>query len=151
MRPLRDRRTRQEGHVIICSELAGLALCFVLASPNPAIEPPDPELQRAVQARQAALRTGDAEEWGKYTTDDFLLVFINGSVTTKRKRMSMMAGRPAPVAPRSDERWRMYGTAAILTAEELIGGKPARLTAVWVRQEGVWKAATVVFTAVSQP
>lgn len=94
---------------------------------------------------------GNAEEWGKYTTDDFLLTFTDGSVTTKQRRMSMIAGHPTPAIARVDEKWRIYGTTAILTGEQVIFGKRTRLTAVWVREQGVWKVAAVQFTIVAQP
>jgi hypothetical protein len=133
----------------LATKRAALALCIGVGLSIPAFGQSDPALQKAVQARQAAQRAGNAEEWGKYTTDDFLLTFTDGSVTTKQQRMSMIAGRPTPAIARADEKWRMYGTTAILTAEEVIFGKRTRLTAVWVKEQGLWKVAAVQFTIVA--
>jgi hypothetical protein len=36
--------------------------------------PPDPALQKAVEAREAALAAGDADTWGRFTTDDFMRI-----------------------------------------------------------------------------
>lgn len=128
------------------------ALCLGFALPTAAFAQTDRDLQKAVQARQAAQRAGDAEEWGKYTIDDFLLTFTDGSVTTKQQRMAMIAGHPMPAAPRTDEKWRIYGAStAILTAEELVFGKRTRLTAVWVKEQGTWKVAGVQFTVIATP
>lgn len=156
MPPCGTKWHREEGAatpspLTFASKRVALALCLGVALPIPAFGQSDPALQKAVQARQAAQRAGNAEEWGKYTTDDFLLTFTDGSITTKKQRMSMMAGHPTPAVARADEKWRMYGTTAILTAEELIFGRRTRLTAVWVKEQGGWKVAAVQFTIVAQP
>src|SRR5437764_806781 len=43
---------------------------------------PDPGLKKAVEAREAALAAGDAETWGRFTTDDFPRIEADGVVKT---------------------------------------------------------------------
>jgi hypothetical protein len=69
-------------------------------------------------------------------------------ITTKQQRMSMIAGHPTPAIARTDEKWRMYATTAILTGEEVIFDS---VDSVWIKELRVWKVAGVQFTIVAQP
>lgn len=130
-----------------------LALCLAVVLPTPGFGQSDPALKRAADARQAAQWAGNAEEWGKYTTDDFLVTGADGVVRTKQQRMTEIAGHPitTPVPAPTDDKWRVYGTTAIRTSAVSINGKPTRLTTVWVKQPGGWKVAAVQLTNVAQP
>src|SRR2546430_12002895 len=61
-------------------------------------------------ARQAAQWAGNAEEWGKYTTDDFLVTGADGVVKTKQQRMTEIAGRSEErrVGKECRSRWSPY-------------------------------------------
>jgi Domain of unknown function (DUF4440) len=131
----------------------GLALCLTVVFPTLSFAQSDPTLKKAADARQAAQRAGNAEEWGKYTTDDFLVTGADGVVKTKQQRMTEIAGHPitTPAPAPTDDKWRVYGTTAIRTSAATINGKPTRLTTVWVKQQGDWKVAAVQLTNVAQP
>ena|SRR2546428_9863834 len=130
-----------------------LALALAVVLPIPGFGQSDPSVKMAADARQAAQRAGNAEEWGKYTTDDFLVTGADGVVKTKQQRMTEIAGHPmtTPAASPTDDTWRLYGTTAIRTSSVAINGKPTRLTTVWVKQQGVWKVAAVQLTTIAQP
>jgi Domain of unknown function (DUF4440) len=130
-----------------------VALCLAVVLPILGFGQSDPTLKKAVDARQAALWAGNAEEWGKYTTDDFLVTGADGVVKTKQQRMTEIAGHPitTPAASPTDDKWRQYGTTAIRTSSGVINGKPTRFTTVWVKQQGVWKVAAVQLTNIAQP
>jgi hypothetical protein len=128
-----------------------LALCLAVVLPRAGIGQSDPALKKAVDARQAAQRAGNAEEWAKYTTDDFLVTEWDGVVKTKQQRMTEIGGHPitTPAAEPTDDKWRVYGTTAIRTNTSTINGKPTRLTTVWVRQQRMWKVAAVQLTTIT--
>ena len=130
-----------------------LALCLAVVLPILGFGQSDPTLKKAVDARQAAQWAGNAEEWGKYTTDDFLVTGADGVVKTKQQRMTEIAGHPitTPAASPTDDKWRLYGTTAIRTSSVAINGKPTRLTMVWIKQQGGWKVAAVQLTNLAQP
>ena len=130
-----------------------VALCLAVVLPILGFGQSDPTLKKAVDARQAAQWAGNAEEWGKYTTDDFLVTGADGVVKTKQQRMTDIAGHPitTPAASPTDDKWRHYGTTAIRTSSVVINGKPTRLTTVWVKQQGAWKVAAVQLTNIAQP
>ena len=128
-----------------------LALGLALVLPIPGFGQSNPSLKKAVDARLAAQQAGNAEEWGEYTTNDFLLTGADGVVKTKQQRMTEIAGHPIPAAPPTDDKWRVYGTTAIRTHAATVNGKASRLTTVWVKQRGAWKVAAVQITTIAQP
>jgi len=113
---------------------------------------PPPDLQKAVEARDAARRAGDEQGWGRYTTDDFVLVVPTGTVSTKAERMAAIKGNKATTAPpqQSDHKWRIYGDTAIETFVQNTEGGPTRFTGVWVKQAGIWKTASVHQTLITK-
>jgi Domain of unknown function (DUF4440) len=146
-------RKRRRGPMSLTIKRLAVALCLAVVLPIPGFGQSDPTLKKAVDARQAAQWAGNAEEWGKYTTDDFLVTGADGVVKTKQQRMTEIAGHPitTPAPSPTDDKWRQYGTTAIRTSSVVINGKPTRLTTVWVKQQGVWKVAAVQLTNIAQP
>ncbi len=130
-----------------------LALCLAVVLPFVGFGQSDPTLKKAVDARRAAQSAGNTEEWGKYTTDDFLVTEADGVVKTKQQRMTEIAGHPitTPAAAPTDDKWRVYGTTAIRTNSVAINGKPTRGTTVWVKEQGVWRVSAVQLTNIAQP
>ena len=64
------------------------ALVSVLLASTAWAQDIDPDLQQAMDARDAARVAGDSEEWGRYTTDDFLATASDSAVLTKAERMA---------------------------------------------------------------
>jgi Domain of unknown function (DUF4440) len=112
---------------------------------------PEKALQDAAAARLKSMSAGDAEGWGKYTTDDFIVIGADGTLKTKAQRMTEIKSTPNPPAGTpSDQKWRMYGSStAVSTAQAPLDGKPTRITTVWVKQQGEWKAASVQLTTIT--
>jgi len=139
--------------MVVTIKRLGLALYLAVVLPIAGFGQSDPALKKAADARQAAQWAGNAEEWGKYTTDDFLVTGADGVVKTKQQRMTEIAGHPitTPATTPTDDKWRVYGTTAIRTSAVAISGKPTRLTTVWVKEQGGWKVAAVQLTNVAQP
>lgn len=124
---------------------------LVLSAAALAQTPPDPDLQKAVAAREAALAAGDADTWGRLTTDDFLRIEADGVVTTKAERMAQLKAEPMRPRERSERRWRLYGTTAIETWRQDRPGQVLRITQVWVRRDGRWQVASTHRSNVIKP
>jgi ketosteroid isomerase-like protein len=125
---------------------------FIAASAFAATAGPqaDKALQDAADARSKAMTSGDADGWGKYTTDDFIVIEADGTIKTKAQRLAEIKATPNPPSNPTDQKVRMYGPAtAVTTAQITYQGKPARVTSVWVQQQGQWKVASVQLTAIA--
>jgi hypothetical protein len=111
---------------------------------------PDPELQKALDARRAAERANDVEAWSRYTVDDFLGTTPDGRVDTKAQRADLIRNRRREDSaalieqPKLELTWRMYGDTAIETFRwdnAPAFRRPVRVTEVWVKKNGVWQVA----------
>src|SRR5690348_3531537 len=128
-----------------------LALCASVLLASPVAAQPSRALQKAFDARNAAVRAGNGKEWSRYATDDFTMITPNGVVINKQQRMAEIEGHPLTTLAPTELRWREYGDAAIETSEVTPHGKPARLIVVWVRKGRKWKVAAAQFTPISAP
>jgi ketosteroid isomerase-like protein len=132
--------------------LTGLTVILIAGGQTAPQGQADKAVQDAAAARAKAMNAGDAEGWGKYTTDDFIVIQADGTIKTKAQRMAEIKASPigAPSEP-TEQKWRTYGSdTAVSTALATIDGKPTRVTSVWVKQAGAWKVASVQLTTVSQ-
>jgi hypothetical protein len=103
-------------------------------------------VRKNIQAREAALRSGDEQAWARLTTDDFMTITADGVVRNKAQRMAEIKGNKANLAATSDERVRVYGDTAMRTFKS-----PSNfMSELWVRQGGEWKVAHVQATALSK-
>jgi ketosteroid isomerase-like protein len=136
---------------------AGIIVVMVAAATmgqTPTPGQPEKALQDAMAARLKAISAGDAETWGKYTTDDFIVIEPDGAIKTKAQRMAEIkstspSSAGGPGMP-TDQKWRMYeSSTAVSTMQTSIDGKPTRVTSVWVKQQGDWKAASVQLTTIT--
>ena len=59
----------------------------------------DSALEKAVQARSAARIAGDDQTWGRYTTDDFVVISTNGQIRAKTQRMAEIKGNKETTPP----------------------------------------------------
>lgn len=114
---------------------------------------PDPALQKAIDARTTAQFGQDPETWARYTTDDFLVVGVDGVVKTKAQRMAEIKAA-TPVANRTaaeDQVFRAYGPTVIYTFKTTSADGPIRVTLVWVKQGTDWKAASAHVSRITNP
>ena len=109
----------------------------------------DPALEKAMQARSAARIAGDEQTWGRYTTDDFVVIGADGQ-KTKTQRMAEIKGNKitTPQPESSNLRMRVYGDTVVRTTLNDSQDGTLLLTSVWVKQGGAWKTAHVQFTDV---
>ena len=75
-----------------------LAVASVVMNPSPPSGQGEPEktLQDASATRLKSMTSGDAEGWGRYTTDDFIVIEADGGVKTKAQRMTEIKGTTTP-------------------------------------------------------
>jgi hypothetical protein len=113
----------------------------------------DPAVRKAKEARDAARRAGDAQVWGRYTADDFLVTQADGAVNTKAERMAQIKGNKTAAAPPkvSDQQVRVYGNMTVLTWREDAANGATRFTEVWVKEGAEWKVTASQLTTVSKP
>jgi hypothetical protein len=110
----------------------------------------DKALEETAAARSKAMSSGDAAGWGKYTTEDFIVVGPDGSMRTKAERLAEIKAKPTAASGLTDVKVRKYGPGtAVSIGQGTVDGKPTRITTVWVQQEGVWKAASVQLTTIT--
>ena len=118
----------------------------------------DPALQKAAEARVAARFAGDADTYGRFMLEDAVITNANGVMETRASRIKEVQGNPikTPRPKVSDQKYRMFGDAAIRTWRE--DGPNAdgqnrgtRWIEVWVKQKGEWKLASVQFTNIQTP
>src|SRR3989441_13270965 len=101
--------------MVVTIKRLGLALCLAVVLPIAGFGQSDPALKKAADARQAAQWAGNAEDWGKYTTDDLLVTGADGAGKQKQERMTEIAGHPitTPALTATDDKGREHGTTAI--------------------------------------
>jgi hypothetical protein len=110
----------------------------------------DMALKEAAAARFKAMTSGDAAGWGKYTTDDFVVIEADGTIKTKQQRLAEIKPTPNTGSEPTEQKVRMYGPAAAVSTAQIISqGKPTRITTVWVQQQGEWKVASVQLTTIT--
>lgn len=109
----------------------------------------DPALQAAIEARQKAVDTRNTAEWGKYSTDDFTLISSDGEIQNRENRMKALAAMTTSPTPRPViESIRMFGPDAAVSIQRT--SVPSYITIVWVRQGGMWKAASGQSTRITK-
>ena len=129
---------------------SAMALMVVLCSSVAAAQAVDPALQHAIDTRGAARADGNAEEWSRYVTDDYMLINRDGSVMNKAQSMEGIRQgdrtvlHPSPI----DLKMRVYGDTAIQTFHDSALGYPARYTSVWVKVNDRWLCAHVSVTQI---
>lgn len=129
--------------------VGALVVAFVQASAVFVTAQAPKGLQEAMDARSKGMASGDAETWGKYTTEDFVVVELTGVMKTRAQRMVELKAPPAATPAPADQKVRMYGSAAVATSRVTSQGKPAMVTVFWVEQQGQWKAAAAQVTAIA--
>lgn len=99
----------------------------------------DSDLKSVEQKWVEAYYKGDGKTLARFEADDFTVI-ANGQQATKAEQVAEVEGRGPVGVPASntDEEIRHYGDVAVITG--LSGGANVRYTAIWVKQNGEWKA-----------
>ncbi len=110
---------------------------FLLAFSAPGhAQAPTNDLRAAFESLAAA---PDADEWGRFVTDDAVIVHADGEVHTKRREMDeIRKSSGGPVRKAKGEEVHVYGTTAIRRFEPPTGGVESQ---VWLQQDGKWRMA----------
>ena len=102
----------------------------------------DPSLQAAIEARQSAINMRNGAEWDKYTAAEFVNVSADGEILSRESRLKAQSSGPAtPKNSTVIDSVRMFGADAAVSIQHNTGTNN-RITIVWVRQGGAWKAAS---------
>ena len=99
-----------------------------------------------MEARNAARVAGDGEGWGRYTTDDFVVVGATGGILNRSQRIAAInrgEGTDANNTPREQD-IRRYGDTVVVT----VTGATSHITTVWVKENSRWLVAHVQFTRI---
>ena len=102
----------------------------------------DPSLQAAIQARQSAINMRNGAEWEKYTAAEFVNVSADGEINSRESRLKAQSTGPA--TPNNSvviDSVRMFGPDAAVSIQHNTGSNN-RITIVWVRLAGAWKAVS---------
>ena len=134
---------RQNPHVRICGG-PGSATTLVYPTATWAqAQELEPALEQAMEARTAARVAGDSEGWGRYTTDDFIVVGATGNTSNKSQRMEAIErSEGVDRFNQSEETTRIHGDTVIRTVNSGTS-PPNRITSVWVNQDNRWRVAHV--------
>ncbi len=105
----------------------------------------DPELRKAMQKRNEAIKTRDAEAWGRLVTDDHLNITAIGLRETRADRMAFLRG-PLGLGTFQESRdaeFRSYGDRVVIVASTTGSGGTAQslVTEVWVKGDRGWQLA----------
>ena len=110
------------------------------------------------QALETAVTAGDSKAWAPHFADEFVVIGSAGTdPVTKEGRMAALDkqrqaatnGAPAGLAP---DHTRMFtiGDTVVMNCQSLPHrGKPAHITRVWIKRDGMWKM-TVSFQTTIQ-
>jgi len=126
----------------------GVAIALVVAGASPShaqlsgAKATDPSLQAAIEARQNAINMRNAAEWEKYTAAEFVNVSADGEILSRESRLkAQTSGPPVQKNPTVIDSVRMFGADTAVSIQHS-GQTNNRITIVWVRQGGTWKAVS---------
>lgn len=104
------------------------------------------EVAVAVKAMAAARESNDAAAMERLTSDDFVWVRPDGSITNKKDLLSALsAGRLAKIELSGEQQIRIYGQTAVVVGPRILhsrGSAPDQrvmVTDIWVRKGGHWQ------------
>ena len=106
----------------------------------------EPAFEQAMEARSAARVAKDGEGWGRYTTDDFVVIGATGDILSKSQRIAAInrgENTDPNNAPR-EENVRRHGDTVVVTATSATD----HITNVWVKENNRWLVAHVQFTRI---
>jgi hypothetical protein len=107
------------------------------------------------QALETAVTNHESQNWGPHVADEFMLVSSgNDHPLDKKDRMDILdkqkkAGTGSAPAPLVSARMFDFGDTVVMASlHQSPGGKPTRVTRIWIKRDGTWKLAYSQQTAV---
>jgi hypothetical protein len=101
----------------------------------------DSALQAAIEGRQNAISTRNAADWEKYTATQFVNVSENGEILSRESRLKTQTSSPATNSKAVIDSIRIFGPDTAVSIQHNTPNNN-RITIVWVRQAGAWKAVS---------
>lgn len=109
----------------------------------------EPELRKASQSYDAALKAGDAAAFGRLLADDYMYTNEKGATRNKAEDIAKMTSPDLKIESTvvDDKKFRIYRNTAVETGRYAVKGthkgKPiaetGRYTTTWVRRDGRWQ------------
>jgi hypothetical protein len=107
------------------------------------------------QALETAVTNHESQNWGPHVADEFMLVSSGNDhpldkkdrmdILDKQKKAGTGSGPAPPVSPRMFD----FGDTVVMASlHQSPGGKPTRVTRIWIKRDGTWKLAYSQQTAV---
>lgn len=100
------------------------------------------------QALETAVTNHESQNWGPHVADEFMLVSSGNDHPLDRKdRMAILdeqkaTGTSSAPAPLVSARMFDFGDTVVMSAlHQSSGGKPTRVTRIWIKRDGSWKLA----------
>jgi len=119
------------------------------------------QLKKLEIDRAAAVVKGDVAMLDKHTSDDYVLITMNGRMSGKAQMLDgFKSGQSKLTADDlSDLKVRVYGNAAVVTGKAdvkgTLGGQDATgqvlFTRVYVKKDGRWQSVSFQQTRISNP
>jgi len=119
------------------------------------------QLKKLEMDRAAAVVKGDVALLDKHTSDDYVLITMNGKTSDKAQMLdAFKSGQSKLTADDlSDLKVRVYGNAAVVTGKAdvkgTLGGQDATgqvlFTRVYVKKAGRWQSVSFQQTRISNP
>ena len=100
------------------------------------------------QALERAVTSHESKDWGPHVADEFMLVSSgNDHPLDKKDRMAILdkqkaAGTSSAPAPLVSARMFDFGDTVVMSSlHQAPGGRPTRVTRIWIKRDGTWKLA----------
>ena len=100
----------------------------------------DPALQAAIDGKQKAIDTRNLPDWSKYTADDFVNVSADGVIRSRETRLKdLSVPSTTPQSKAVIDSIRTFGPDTAVSIQHNVPSN-SRITIVWMRQGGTWRA-----------
>ena len=119
------------------------------------------QLKKLETDRAAAVVKGDVAMLDKHTSDDYVLITMNGKMSDKAQMLDAFKSGQSKLTSDelSDVKVRVYGNAAVVTGKAdvkgTLGGQDATgqvlFTRVYVKKGGRWESVSYQQTRISNP
>lgn len=123
-------------------------------------EEQEPDLQKASQSYDAAVKAGDAAALARLLADDYMYTNEDGRMRTKAEEIAALTSPDVKIesASTGDKKFRIYRNTAVETGSFAVKGtnkgKPftenGRYTAMWVWRDGRWQVVADHTSVISQ-
>jgi ketosteroid isomerase-like protein len=144
-----------------CSALMATLFVFAVLLASASAQDAAEQLKKLETDRAAAVVKGDVAMLDKHTSDDYVLITMNGKMSDKTQMLDAFKSGQSKLTSDelSDIKVRVYGNAAVVTGKAdvkgTLGGQDATgqvlFTRVYVKKGGRWESVSYQQTRISNP